>query len=303
MAMRVARPVQNNALEGRFPVTEFFQILNLQDSGKKRNIIKDALKGVAASVISYHDEGIQYAYFPWISSAIWEVQNDEIVITFNATLTPYIIDLKKNYTRLSLEYIGRFRSKYAIRFYKLALSKSGFAGKQGNKPNEWLFYMSIEDIKTIFKIGDDEYKGRTDNFKRYVITQPIDEINKANVGIHIEPVYKKHKRTLTRVIFLCRWEKQPPIPSIATTQVSPLENRNQLVAIRTAEDRQILDAFPEEAAAISKEVEVMPMFSIWKDPNIQKQACEGGVILELQRRHPDFKPTKVPATKRKSRKV
>jgi hypothetical protein len=75
------------------------------------------------------------------------------------------------------------------------------------------------------------------------------------------------------------------------------------VARQEAEGRQILDAFPEEAAAINKEVEAQSQFSMWQDPNIQNIAREGSVILELQKRHPDFKPLKIPATNRRSRKA
>jgi plasmid replication initiation protein len=309
MAMKTARMVEfkeggaeYKTIEGQFSISQFCQALGIAASGEKRRIARKAIDGLGQSIITYDDEEHKtHTVFPWVIRAVMDAGSDKIIIRFNPELTPYILDLNKNYTRLSLEYMGKLHSKYSIRLYKLAMSRSGFAGRNGNKPDEWVVSkMSFNDIKTLFKISSNEYKNRNDNFKRKVIDEPVAEINNAAIGIHIEAIYTREGRRYVAVTFQCNFEQVKSI-----TQKSHYEGAETQASLQSAEDyaafkpqfkvsdnasqneMAIITAFPEEAAEIGAALDAIP--SIWKDPVLQKTVRDGNIIRELRARHPDFK--------------
>jgi plasmid replication initiation protein len=301
MAMKAAHKVRGkikgieSTMMSQFSMAEFCAALNIEDSGDKRQRVNEAIDSMASSFITYKDENNEEHRYPWILDASIDGSWTKITIYFNPVLTPHILDLKKNYTRLSLEYIGKLQSRYAIRFYKLALSRSGFAGKNGNKPEEWIVSLIyFDELRKMFEISPDEYKERTNNFKKYVIENPIKEINEGCVGIHIRPEYKRERRRLVGVIFHCRWTNDSPRfdPALPQYHSSTLRDMIEETERKDAEEMKIIASYPEEAAEIRASLDMGPNSNLWSDMAKEK-IKDGSVIMELKKRHPDWKANPV----------
>jgi plasmid replication initiation protein len=122
---------------------------------------------------------------------------------FSPQLAAYLIATKWVYSKINLKDIGKLQSKYALRFYEIALSYSSMAGKANNRYDSWYFERTIEELRFIFGIPNDTYKTKKD-FKKNVIEKPIEEINKANIGLKITVKEEKQHPKTKCVRFNCQ---------------------------------------------------------------------------------------------------
>ena len=189
-----------------FTISEFLTALNITDGSRTRDLIRSALKECAKNLITVQDDNDAYKLMPWFQevNADWNEQKCEM--TFNSKLAKLIIELKGK-ARLDLIDMGKLQSKYAIRFYELAMSYAGFAGKNGNKEKCWYFEREVGELRELFAISDKKYK-MTKDFRVYVVDQPIQELNSADVGFKIEIEYIRKGKKLTGFRFCCQYESR-----------------------------------------------------------------------------------------------
>ena len=124
----------------------------------------------------------------WFSSYRYNQGKGTITIRFDPALKPYLIQLKKQFTIISLRYIMKFRSAYSIRLYEIAKSWES-AGE---------FTVSIDELRAMLGL-EKKYKLYND-MKRYVIERSKKEINSLS-DISIEYKEKKMGRKVTDLVF------------------------------------------------------------------------------------------------------
>ncbi len=106
----------------------------------------------------------------WVSSARHE--KGKVTIKFDPDLKPYLLQLKKQFTRYQLTIIAQFQSTYTIRIYSLL------------KQYQQIGYREIDilELREILGIKENEYP-RFDNFKARVLNQAKKEFEtKINKG-------------------------------------------------------------------------------------------------------------------------
>lgn len=206
MALLPMQPRGKEDYKVSFTMIEFLTALNITDGTRQRELIKAAVKECGRNLITVQDDDNAYTLMPWFSevSADWKAQKFEM--TFNGKLAKLIIELKGK-ARLDLIDMGKLQSKYAIRFYELAMSYAGFAGKNGNKERCWYFEREVGELRQLFAIPDSSYKV-TGNFRTFVVDQPIQELNAADVGFKIEIEYMRKGKKLTGFRFCCQYESR-----------------------------------------------------------------------------------------------
>jgi hypothetical protein len=240
---------KNDSYEVKFTVREFLDALGLDDGTKQRQYVMAAVKECMGSYIEmtmpngdWHgwtwfteshletEEGLSGNTYPNTDKLIkhaFDTPNtdtdkfanvwDSITMVFNPKLGQALKEFKKAYSKLDLLDLGKLQSRYAIRFYELAMSYSGFAGKDGNAPGAWWFELSLDDIRIRFAIDSKKYKV-TQDFRRRIIDNPIEEINAAHIGLRIEPAYIRRGKRLLGARFNCRFVKDgEPLPVTAAT--------------------------------------------------------------------------------------
>jgi len=100
--------------------------------------------------------------------------NDGLYIQFDPKMKPYLLELVKGgYTAINIEQIFKLTSTYAVRLLELCLQYRNM--KKGDVISRPL---TVDEIRFYLNVPEDAYVGRLDNFKRFVLDEPILEIEK-----------------------------------------------------------------------------------------------------------------------------
>ena len=200
-------------------VGDVLRALELGDSAVRYKALRSAFKDVMKQVVEI-DTDTGWEMYQWFQSARYNRDEDTIEVTFNNGLRPHLIEFLKTYDKLAISDLSKLNGKYSWRIYEMVMTYAGMAGKNGNRAGEWYHpELRIETLRHLFLIPDNQYK-RTDVFRNKVIDLPIAEINKADLGIEITPVYKRRGKYLRGVEFHCRKvarnEPKPATPRTKT---------------------------------------------------------------------------------------
>lgn len=105
------------------------------------------------------------------------VQNEGLYIWFEELLRPYILDLfqSRGYTRINVEYLFKLSSPYAVRLLELLLQYQNI--KEFKELMEIKRTLTLEELRFALNVPEDAYSDRMDNFRKYVLEDPIKEIN------------------------------------------------------------------------------------------------------------------------------
>lgn len=117
----------------------------------------------------------------WLSSAEY-FEGGKIELEFSEKLKPFLIQLKKEFTKYNVAEINKFKSKFSIRIYLLM--------KQYQPLKERI--INIEELKEMLQVSNfyPEYR----NFKQKVLKIACEEINKlSDLKIEYEEIKKGRK--------------------------------------------------------------------------------------------------------------
>lgn len=185
-----------------FTFSDFIGSLGLEKGGNSYSIFVAAVNECMGAFISI--EGPDgWEKYTWFTKSSFDKRSGKIMMEFSDALAEHLTEMKKFYSKISLENLGKLSSRYAVRIYELAMSYASMAGKNGNQENCWYFEREIEEIRTAFVVEKEKYKLMAD-FRRNVIEGPVKEINKANIGIEITPEYIRMGKFLHSVRFNCK---------------------------------------------------------------------------------------------------
>ena len=100
-----------------------------------------------------------------------------LYLQFDELLRPYILDLfqTRGYTRINVEYLFKLSSPYAIRLLELLLQYQNI--KLFKELMEIKRKMTIEELRFVLNVPEGAYSDRVDNFRKFVLDDPIKEIN------------------------------------------------------------------------------------------------------------------------------
>jgi hypothetical protein len=285
MAMSLMSP-EKGVYRVSFRAADFVEAIGLEpgkQGGETKKYIKAAVEECLDSHIEINRPNGDWEGYTWFTSSKLKKFSpgrdwgwDEIEMNFNPDLGETIKAFKKAYAKISLADLGKLQSRYAIRFYELALSYAGFAGKDGNSPGEWYFDKTLADIRILFGIDSKKYT-LTKNFRVKVIDNPIAEINAARIGLRIEPQYIRRGKRLLGARFVCRFARHGE-----TVQVTPATETEQ-------ENDRLEAAFPEEFQKYFQEaVRDNPVLPGVISNFIWEEACRGRANERLREAHPEF---------------
>ncbi|BDD07541.1 replication initiation protein [Aureibacter tunicatorum] len=140
---------------------------NAPIGGSQLRSVKEQIKPLTNTSISLKDELDEWESINFIAVAKKQRGQNKVTIKFSAEISPYLLDLKANYTQYLLSNVYKFKSKYSIRLYELCKQYE----KIGKRELDLLFLkelLNIENIKTYNVYSQ---------MKRTVITPAVHEIN------------------------------------------------------------------------------------------------------------------------------
>lgn len=135
-----------------------------------------------------HDRSVNQLKVHWISSIQYKQDMGKIVLCFSQDMLPYLSELKGQFTRYKLEYIGNMTSVYAIRLYEL-LMQWKTTGKRE---------VEIAWLKQQFQI-EEQYSAMAD-FKKRVLLPAVVDINQHS-DYQVSWTQRKTGRQVTHLIF------------------------------------------------------------------------------------------------------
>lgn len=116
-------------------------------------------------------------------------------IVLHEKLMPFVSDIKRKFTKYNLDNIARFSGFHSIRLYEILAQYRSTGWRE----------VSLADLKEWLQVAD-KYD-RWNNFKQWVITPSIKEINeKSDLIIEFEPI--KRGRSIHALRFTIKEKKQ-----------------------------------------------------------------------------------------------
>jgi plasmid replication initiation protein len=138
----------------------------------------------------------------WLASADY-LGNGYVELELSQKLKPYLIKLKNFFTKIELEMVVRFRSKYSIRIYELL--------KQYEKIGKREF--EVDQLKNI--LGLDSKYQKYCNFKKKVILVAQKELAE-KADIYFSFSEEKEARKVKKIIFHIK--KNPPAQKLSFSE-------------------------------------------------------------------------------------
>lgn len=142
---------------------DYFKVCGIERNGNNYQDIKQLLQDLY-NKSTWITIGNKEILFSWLSGVIIDRGSGIVDIEVNKFVLPYLVDLKKSFTKYELGYILAMKSKYSIRIYELMKSY------EFKKQVEF----TIDDLQSRLMSDYDRYP----DFKRKVIAIAVEEINR-----------------------------------------------------------------------------------------------------------------------------
>ncbi len=165
--------------------------------------LKNACKDLFARQFSYQEKrekGVANITSRWVSQIAYIDDTATVELIFSPAIIPLITRLEEQFTSYELAQISGLTSAYAVRLYELLIAWRS-AGKTP--------VIDLSDFRQKMGVLDGEYT-RSDNFKKWVIEKPIEQIN-ANTDISVKVEQHKTGRTITGFSFKFKQKQQAKI--------------------------------------------------------------------------------------------
>lgn len=117
-----------------------------------------------------------------------------LYLQFSRKMRPYILDLfqSRGYTRINVEYLFKLSSPYAVRILELLLQYQNI--KAFKEMMEIKRTLTLEELRFALNVPENAYSDRMNNFRKYVLDDPIKEINtRTPYIVRYEPIKEGRK--------------------------------------------------------------------------------------------------------------
>lgn len=155
------------------PYSELQELFGNDFYGNIENLKKKAEKA-SRCIIKLSSQNGGFGFAPIYRKIRYESKKG-LVIHFNDELKPYILDLvNQAYTKYKVRALFSLSSVYAWRILESLLEKQGYLN-QGHK--KIFVDLTMEEVRFRLNVSDGLYADRINNFRKYVLDEPIREIN------------------------------------------------------------------------------------------------------------------------------
>ena len=165
-----------------FDIQEFSKVCGF--TGKTHTMLKDAIKAIADKSIWVKLDNGKETLLRWIEKPYIDYNKGIVQIKLDRDMKPYLLQLKKDFTKYELIWTLSFSCKYSIRLYELVSSI------QYNELDSFKKTYDLEEFKLL--MGADNYKSYKD-FRVRALEPAIEEINKYSNKIVKYEAIKKNK--------------------------------------------------------------------------------------------------------------
>lgn len=162
-------PFDTDFQEYEFNIIEFCKVCGIDyRQGKNYQDIKNAIKDIADRSIWITLDTGEETLLRWIEKPYINKKGGLIRIRLDNDMKPYLIELKKNFTKIELVYTLAMKSKYSIRLYEIIKSV------HYDEQEEYTRRYKLDDLKKM--LGAEHYTIYRD-FHARVLKIAVSEIN------------------------------------------------------------------------------------------------------------------------------
>ena len=179
----MVQPTDEEFKEYKFKIKDFMSLLEIETKTKYTEIPK-ITKELMKKVFEVR-EGRDVIQLSWLSSARYKTGEGVVILKFDSSLKPYMLQLKELYTSYRLENILLLKSKYSLRLFELL------------KCNEFkkIWTIELETFKKLLGVTEKSYS-IYQNVKNRIILQAQKELKeKTDIRFEFEEIKTGRKVT------------------------------------------------------------------------------------------------------------
>ena len=206
----MVQPQDTEFKEYEFKIKDFIALLGIEDK-KKYTEIPKLTKELMKKVFEIK-EGKDIVQLSWLSSARYKTGEGIVVLKFDSSLKPYMLQLKELYTSYKLENILSLKSKYSIRIYEIL--KCNLFKKS--------IIIELEDLKKMVGAKEKSYNTYA-NFKNKVLL-PVKKELREKTDICYEFKEGKTGRKVTSIEFFIESNKKISPPNEISVDIDTTKN-------------------------------------------------------------------------------
>lgn len=177
------RPNDEDFKLHKLEIAEFSRMTGLaidNQYSKLQEVTLNLMKRILKIYESHSNSILQIA---WLSLARYHLTKGYVELRFDPTLKPYLLELKSQFTKLSIGDMMQLTSIYAMRFYELLKQYESIGQRKIN----------VEDLREYCGIAKNEYK-RYNDFKKDILERAKKEINeKTDIVIDYQEIKQSRK--------------------------------------------------------------------------------------------------------------
>lgn len=175
-----------------FSIKDFCKVCGIDyDNGANYKAIRASIKEIADKSIWVEKDDGEETLLRWIEKPYINKKSGTIRIRLDEDMKPYLLQLKKNFTKYELLWTLHFNSKYSIRLYELIKSIHF---------KELESYTRQYSLSELRKLLDAETYTTYQTFKTRVLIPAVNEINSfSDKNIDYEPI--KQGRSICYIRF------------------------------------------------------------------------------------------------------
>jgi len=159
------RPDDADFLLYEMSVRELAELLNIDLKNAYRELIK-IIKRLMERVIHIREES-GWLLLHWVSSCRYNHNIGTVSVKFDPDLKPYLLCLKREFTKYGLPIITHFKSQYSIRIYQLLKQYKAIGYRE----------FGLVELKEILGLAADQYS-EFRFFRKWVLDQAKKEFEK-----------------------------------------------------------------------------------------------------------------------------
>ena len=193
----MVQPTDEEFKEYEFRIKDFMELLGIETQTKYTEIPK-ITKELMKKVFEIR-EGKDIIQLSWLSSARYKTGEGLVILKFDSSLKPYMLQLKELYTSYRLENILSLKSKYSLRLFELL------------KSNEYkkIWKIELDELKKLLGATEKSYSVYQ-NVKNRIILQAQKELKKkTDINFDFEEI--KTGRKVTALRFYIHQNRIKPI--------------------------------------------------------------------------------------------
>jgi plasmid replication initiation protein len=295
MAMALIPP-DLSSLTAAFTFPEFCKALDMPVGGETYKIFKEAVNECMQCVITIetapNKKGKKdWRKFTWFIDAQYSETTSKATMTFSPILAEVLLEIKRTYAKIDLQDMGKLQSKYAIRYFELTKSYEYLQGREGNQDNIWYFVCAVEELRRILSVPDGSYPATRD-LRKYVVENPLKELNHAGIGLEVTTESIKQGRNLTGIRFNCKkvaktvsvkgkGKKKTGAGQLELADPNPKTESQR----GEKENQHLKELYPDEFATLYEAALAASPPPFTKSNLLGKVAAESEALTQLRKQH------------------